>query len=302
MDKYKKSGVDVKKADGLAQRLRDRFPGLGGYAGIFETDDGNVLAATCDGVGTKIRLAIDLDMHEIVGEDLVAMSINDIIAGGAKPLFFLDYFSCGVLNEEIFMRVMKGIETGLAKCGCVLLGGETAEMPGMYSGSDYDLAGFAVGSVFADIDKESIEEGDIIIGLPSSGIHSNGYSLVRSIFDDDDMRRYRDLLMKPTEIYSGIVDAHAANCDLISRIKSMAHVTGGGITRALTRLLPEGRGAAVDLPDIPEIFRIIMDKGVKYDEMKGVFNMGVGMMIACSSEDAPGIEDKLGGKRVGQIL
>ena len=209
MDKYKKSGVDVEKAEGLAGKLRDKFPGLGGYAGIYRAGDGSVLAATCDGVGTKIRLAIDLDMHEVVGEDLVAMSINDLIAGGAKPLFFLDYFSCGILREDIFMRVMSGIESGLKKSECILLGGETAEMPGMYSDNDYDLAGFAVGSVHMQLNRDAVSKGDVIVGLPSSGIHSNGFSLVRSIFSDEEIRRYRDLIMKPTVIYSKLISSGA---------------------------------------------------------------------------------------------
>jgi phosphoribosylformylglycinamidine cyclo-ligase len=239
MSTYKKSGVDVEKAEGLVKDLKARFPHIGSYAGAFQAGD-QKLAATCDGVGTKIMLAIESDRHEVVGVDLVAMSINDLIAGGAKPLIFLDYFACGKLNKDIFNRVMAGIEEGMKKSGCMLLGGETAEMPGMYKDDDYDLAGFACGSVIKEFNNSCVNKDDVIIGLASNGIHSNGFSLVRKVFSSDDLKKYVDLIMQPTEIYSVLLNTEEARDLMMTSIKSLAHVTGGGINRALKRLLPEG--------------------------------------------------------------
>jgi phosphoribosylformylglycinamidine cyclo-ligase len=288
MNLYKKSGVDIGMAEDMVAALKKRFPSIGGYAGVFPLAK-HKLAATCDGVGTKIKLAVRFDMHEVAGQDLVAMSVNDLIAAGARPLFFLDYFSCGKLEKRIFFRVLKGIEEGINLAGCTLLGGEIAEMPGMYKKGDYDLAGFACGIIENNFDKHMVKKGDVLIGLKSSGIHSNGFSLLRKIFSDAELEQYRDLIMKPTKIYSQALSVKGA--------KNMAHVTGGGMKRALTRLLPKTRGAELFKYNLPKIFKIIQRKEVTRDEMSGVFNMGWGMIIAAREKDA----DEIGGTIIGVV-
>ncbi|MBN2406575.1 MAG: phosphoribosylformylglycinamidine cyclo-ligase [Elusimicrobia bacterium] len=298
MKDYKSSGVDVEKAEGLVRELKKKFPAIGSYSGVYPLGS-TKLAATCDGVGTKIRLAIDYDRHEVVGEDLVAMSINDLFAGGAKPLFFLDYFSCGRLDETVFRRILKGIEDGLEKAGCMLLGGETAEMPDMYKDGEYDLAGFACGTVIRDLDKQEVKKGDVIIGLDSNGIHSNGFSLVRKVLGRGDIEKHIDLIMKPTRIYSEVTRGGEA---LLKKVKSMAHVTGGGVKRALSRLLPEGLGGRVDRLNEPDIFGIIRSKGVSEQELRSVFNMGCGMMLAAAPDDADDILSVTGGSVVGEVV
>lgn len=301
MSTYKKSGVDVEKAEGLVTDLRKRFSGLGGYAGMFDLGD-KKLAATCDGVGTKIRLAVEFGMHEVVGEDLVAMSVNDLIAGGAKPLFFLDYFSCGKLDKEIFNRVMAGIEAGLKKCDCRLIGGETAEMPDMYREGDYDLAGFACGLVLKEFDKDKIKKGDLIAGISSNGIHSNGFSLVRKVFDKPDLAKYIDIIMTPTRIYFEFSGSGKTEEITVSKIKNMAHVTGGGIKRALKRLLPDGLNADFLPYDTPEIFRLIASMGVDKEEMENVFNMGYGMMFAIDEHDKDIVLNRLDARIIGHVV
>ncbi len=300
MNIYKKSGVDVEKAESLVSDLKKRFPAIGDYAGVFPL--GNYkLAATCDGVGTKINLAIEFGKHEVVGEDLVAMSVNDLIAGGAQPLFFLDYFSCSKLDKDIFNNVLKGIENGLKKANCLLIGGETAEMPGMYKDSDYDLAGFACGVILKEFKKEQIKKGDLIVALNSNGIHSNGFSLVRKIFNKNELEKYKDLILKPTEIYSVFVNSENGKRLLISSVKSMAHVTGGGINRALRRLLPVGLKGKISPHTLPEIFDIIEKKGVSRVEMENVFNMGWGMILVIEEKEAEVVLNTIGGKVIGQV-
>lgn len=301
MTTYKKTGVDVDKAESLVRGLKEKFPSLGGYAGVFPFGE-HKLAATCDGVGTKIKLAVEFDMHEVVGEDLVAMSINDLIAGGAQPLFFLDYFSCGKLNEDVFNRIMTGIESGIKKAGCILLGGETAEMPDMYGEKDYDLAGFACGVIIKEFRKEEIRKGDIIIGLNSSGIHSNGFSLVRNIFNEDELEKYKDLILKPTEIYSNFTATDEGRKLMASYIKSMAHVTGGGINRAMKRLLGEGVGGEIFPFESQGVFKIIQEKGVDKNEMENVFNMGLGMVLVTEEKDKEKVLSTVGGSVVGKVV
>ncbi|MFH1416196.1 MAG: phosphoribosylformylglycinamidine cyclo-ligase [Elusimicrobiota bacterium] len=300
MNEYKKSGVDVEKAENLVKGLSVKFPSIGGYAGVFPVGN-NKMAATCDGVGTKIRLAVEFDRHETVGEDLVAMSINDLIAGGAQPLFFLDYFSCGRLDEEIFNRVLKGIENGLSKCDCALIGGETAEMPDMYKDGDYDLAGFACGLVRKEFNKNTIKTGDLVIGVESNGIHSNGFSLVRKLFSKEDLSEHIDTIMRPTRIYSEFIFSETGEPLLMDMIKSMAHVTGGGIERALKRLLPDGIG--IDMADfeIPEIYKLIEKRGMTVEEMKKVFNVGWGMLLVISPEDEEKLLSIVSGSRIGKV-
>ncbi len=302
MNLYKKSGVDVEKAEGLVGKLKKQFPGIGGgYAGSIPFA-GQKLAATCDGVGTKISLAVEFDRHEVVGEDLVAMSINDLIAGGAQPLFFLDYFSCGKLNEEIFMSVMKGIESGMEKSQCLLIGGETAEMPDMYKGDDYDLAGFACGTVLKEIDKETVNKGDVIIGLESNGIHSNGFSLVRKIFSKEEIAEQIDIIMQPTRIYSEFTGGEDGREMMKSFVKSMAHVTGGGTVRALKRLLPVNLKAKMCKFELPDIFSRIEQKGIERSELENVFNMGWGMLCVVEEKNIDEIIGSIGGKVIGEVI
>jgi phosphoribosylformylglycinamidine cyclo-ligase len=300
MDKYKESGVNIEKAEKIVIDLKSKFPAIGGYAGVFPLGD-HKLAATCDGVGTKIKIALELGIHDVIGEDLVAMSVNDLIAQGARPLFFLDYYACGRLNENIFNEVMKGIENGMNAAGCMLIGGETAEMPGMYNDDDYDLAGFACGIVEKEFKKDDIKAGDLIIGLSSTGIHSNGFSLVRKLFSNDELRQYKDIIMKPTRIYSEFFKSDENKSILAGSIKNMAHVTGGGINRALKRLLPDGLTAQMNSFELPEIFSIIEQKGVTVKEMEGIFNMGWGMLIGADKSEKERILDSLGGTVVGEV-
>ena len=257
---------------------------------------GRVLAATCDGVGTKVKLAIKFDRHEVVGEDLVAMSINDLIAAGAKPLFFLDYFSCGKLKSRIFKRVLSGIEKGLKKSNCILLGGETAEMPGMYSENDYDLAGFACGEVVRKFNSSKISSGDVIIGIRSNGLHSNGFSLVRKIFTTSELKRYKDMILKPTRIYSLLL-----NYPSLKYIKNVAHVTGGGIRRAIKRLLGAHYEGDIFKYRLYGIFKIMADKGMKIKEMENVFNMGWGMLLVANESDAAPIIKETKGRIIGRV-
>jgi len=296
---YKESGVDVENAESLVGLLKKKFPALGGYAGEYELE-GLKLAAACDGVGTKIKLASMLDMHEVAGEDLVGMNVNDIIASGAKPLFFLDYFSTGRLEKKIFLRILSGIESGLKKADCSLLGGETAEMPGMYEKGEYDLAGFCVGIKQQEYNKRSVKSGDVILALKSSGIHSNGFSLVRKALSLKEIKKYKSMIMIPTRIYSELIPS-TANEEALAKIKSMAHVTGGGINRAIKRLLPEGKDARIHVSDPPEIFKIISLKNISMDEMRSVFNMGWGMIFVVSPEDETFVARKLDAERFGLV-
>lgn len=293
---YKKSGVDIKKAEKIVGNLMHEFPEIGGFAGIFQLGKYK-LAATCDGVGTKIKLAIEFDKHEVVGEDLVAMSVNDLIAQRAKPLFFLDYFSCAKLKTYIFQQVLKGIKRGLKKANCKLLGGEIAEMPGMYQGNDYDLAGFSCGILLKQFKKEKIKKGDLIVGLKSNGVHSNGFSLIRKIFDKKELKKYRDLILKPTKIYSLFIH----HPSLFSSIKSMAHITGGGLERAVKRLLPAGGKAEIVSPILSGIFKVIHEKGVSLKEMNGTFNMGWGMLLITGERETEKVLKITKGKIIGRV-
>ncbi len=293
MGLYKKSGVDVEKAESLVEKLKEKYPSIGGYAGVYEID-GVGLAATCDGVGTKIKLAVSAGKHRGIGIDLVAMSVNDLIAGGARPLFFLDYFACGKLREDIFSQVMEGIREATEKAGCLLLGGETAEMPGMYGGEDYDLAGFAVGKVEQPFDVKKVESGDKILGWSSSGVHSNGFSLIRDVFSDKELKEHSDMLLSPTVIYDNLINPRF-------ELKNLAHVTGGGMERALKRLLGKKKAEIFDY-DIPEIFRIIEKKGVSLEEMKKVFNCGWGMIAVAEPDNAESIARSADAEVIGRVL
>ncbi len=296
MTTYKDSGVDVEGAEKLVRELKKRFSSVGGYAGVVETGSTRI-AATCDGVGTKILLLKKFGLHETAGIDLVAMNVNDLIAGGVKPVFFMDYFACGRLEEDVFLKVINGIETGLKQVGCALLGVETAEMPDMYRDGEYDLAGFSCGVPLKEFDMGSVNRGDIIAGMASSGVHSNGFSLVRKVFNEEEVEKYRDIILAPTRIYSELI----IDGKIPSGIKNLAHVTGGGTNRALKRLLPEELSADISLPEPPEVFSLIMERGVKPAEMENVFNMGIGMLMVLDENSADSVCRLTGAKILGKV-
>ena len=297
---YKQAGVDIDKADRLIKKAKKRInttrvPGsvdsVGGFGGLFDASAAKVkdsfLAASTDGVGTKLKIAQITGKHDTVGIDLVAMCVNDVLCCGAKPLFFLDYFATGRLNAKIWKEVIKGIVKGCRQAGCALLGGETAEMPGMYAKGEYDLAGFSVG--IADkkkvIDGGRIKKGDIVLGIASTGLHSNGYSLVRQLFTKTEIKRYQKLLLKPTMIYVKPFLGLAAKV----AIKGAAHITGGGFYDNVPRILPENLKAVIRKGSWtkPKVFKLIADKtSLKEKELYRTFNMGIGMVLILSKKDA----------------
>jgi phosphoribosylformylglycinamidine cyclo-ligase len=304
---YKDAGVDIDAGDALVDRIgpiarRTRRPevlgGLGGFGALCSLPAKYrepVLVSGTDGVGTKLKLAMDLARHDTIGIDLVAMCVNDIVVCGAEPLFFLDYYATGRLNVDTAARVVGGIGTGCEQAGCALVGGETAEMPGMYHGEDYDLAGFAVGVVERStiIDGSAVQAGDVVLGLASSGPHSNGYSLIRRIIEVSgaDLGRplgsgtLADALMAPTRIYVKNLLALCAELP----VRAMAHITGGGITGNLPRVLPAGTCARIDARSWqrPAVFDWLQEAGgVAADEMFRTFNNGIGMCVVVSAGDA----------------
>ncbi|XP_028788745.1 phosphoribosylformylglycinamidine cyclo-ligase, chloroplastic/mitochondrial [Neltuma alba] len=291
---YKDAGVDIDAGSELVRRIAKMAPGIGGFGGLFPLGDSYLVAGT-DGVGTKVMLAFETGIHETIGIDLVAMSVNDIVTSGAKPLFFLDYFATGHLDVDVAEKVIKGIVDGCQQSDCVLLGGETAEMPGLYKKGEYDLSGCAVGIVKKDsvINGKNIVAGDILIGLPSSGVHSNGFSLVRRVLAQSGLSLQDQLpggdvsiaeaLMAPTVIYVRKV------LDLISKggVKGIAHITGGGFTDNIPRVFPEGLGANIykDSWKVPPVFKWLQEAGnIEDSEMRRTFNMGIGMVLVVSPE------------------
>jgi phosphoribosylformylglycinamidine cyclo-ligase len=303
---YKDAGVDIDAGDALVERIksvakRTRRPevmaGLGGFAALCEIPEGYrqpVLVSGTDGVGTKLRLAMNLQKHDTIGIDLVAMCVNDLVVTGAEPLFFLDYYATGKLNVDVAAAVVSGIGDGCELSGCSLVGGETAEMPGMYEGEDYDLAGFCVGVVEKSeiIDGTKVKEGDTLLALTSSGPHSNGYSLIRKIIEvaqadlnqDCGGKPLADALMEPTRIYVKSV------LKLIkeSSVNAMAHITGGGLTENIPRVLPDGCKAVIDTKSwaFPPVFQWLQKGGnVDIREMYRTFNCGVGMVIAVPASE-----------------
>ncbi len=257
--------------------------GVGPFAGLYELPGGSgYLAASADGVGTKIKVAIAAGRHRGIGVDLVNHCVNDIATAGARPLFFLDYFACGALDPEVFGQVMEGLADACRDAGCALLGGETAEMPGVYALGDYDLAGFVVGLVEPGSGRDGVRAGDLLVGLPSSGLHTNGFSLVRRVFEDvpphhefpDLGRPLADVLLEPHRSYLRELQA--------LEWKAAAHITGGGLLDNVPRALPEGLAAEFDRRawEVPPVFRLIQRRGrVGEDEMLGTFNMGLGMVL-----------------------
>lgn len=304
---YRDAGVDIEAGDALVEAikpfakktLRDGvLGGIGGFGALFEVPKRYkepVLVSGTDGVGTKLKLAFTLNKHDTVGQDLVAMSVNDILVQGAEPLFFLDYFACGKLDVATAATVVKGIAHGCELAGCALIGGETAEMPSMYPDGEYDLAGFAVGAVEKSkiIDGTTIVPGDVVLGLASSGAHSNGYSLVRKIIEvarpdlDADFhgRPLRDVLMAPTRIY---VKPLLVLMQTLT-VKGMAHITGGGIVENIPRVLQDHLTADIkkDAWTLPPLFQWLQEHGKVADaEMHRVFNCGIGMAVIVSAADA----------------
>jgi len=305
---YRDAGVDIDAGDQLVENIKpfarrtmrpEVLSGIGGFGGLVEISKKYkepVLVSGTDGVGTKLKLAFELNRHDTVGVDLVAMSVNDILVQGAEPLFFLDYFACGKLDVTAATEVIKGIASGCEQAGCALIGGETAEMPGMYPLGEYDLAGFAVGVVEKSriITGDSIVAGDVVLGLASNGAHSNGYSLVRKIlhlteadynatFDGE--RSLADVVMAPTRIY---VKPLLKLMETLP-VKGMAHITGGGITENVPRVLPKHVVAQIDAKSwtLPKLFQWLQAQGnVETQEMYRTFNCGIGMVVVVAAEHA----------------
>ncbi|MDO6462400.1 phosphoribosylformylglycinamidine cyclo-ligase [Granulosicoccaceae sp. 1_MG-2023] len=304
---YSDAGVDIDAGNALIERIkpvvkRTKRPGvlggLGGFGGLFELPLDQyrqpVLVSGTDGVGTKLRLAIDLQKYDTVGIDLVAMCVNDIIVAGAEPLFFLDYYATGKLDVDAATAVVSGIAEGCVRAGAALVGGETAEMPGMYEGDDFDLAGFSVGLVEKDriLDPAAVKAGDVIIGLASSGPHSNGYSLIRKILevsgqspqDAFDGRTLGEVLLEPTRIYVKPLLSLLEKVD----VHALAHITGGGLPENLPRVMPAGSRAEIDSSSWqrPAIFDWLQEHGkVSDSEMYRTFNCGIGMVVVVSAAD-----------------
>jgi phosphoribosylformylglycinamidine cyclo-ligase len=316
---YKDAGVDIDAGNSFVDNIKPlvkstRIPGvlggIGSFAGAFEMPAGYkepVLLAATDGVGTKLKLAIDSGRHDTVGIDLVAMCVNDLICNFGTPTFFLDYYATGKLDVDVATSVVSGIAEGCRQAECALIGGETAEMPGMYSADDYDLAGFAVGiAEKSELDTPSnVKAGDKLIALPSSGLHSNGFSLARKVlfekmgmqFDDDfNGAPLIDALLAPTRIYVKTFKS------LKPKLQAMAHITGGGLVENLPRVLPEGLRAVIDGSSVRvlPIFEL-MAEHVARDEMFRAFNMGVGMVLVVRPDDVNAVLDATDGYLIGEI-
>ena len=287
---YKDSGVDIEAGNAFVERLKEKAPSIGGFGGMFRVPSGYekpVLVSGADGVGTKLNLAHTWDIHENVGIDFVAMCVNDVITSGAEPLYFLDYIATGKLESKNLSQIVDGIAKGCRMAGCTLLGGETAEMPRFYSAGKYDLAGFCTGVVEEDnyLDGRLIEENDVIIGIESSGLHSNGFSLVNEMLRTHKIY-YKDVseIGNPTIIYADVVKDCLQNS---STIKGMAHITGGGLQENIPRIIPKGLGVRLnyDAWPLPKIFYKIMIAGeISPEEMKSVFNLGIGYCIITSPD------------------
>ena len=318
---YRDAGVDIDAGDALVEAIKPFakrtmregvLAGIGGFGALFEVSKKYrepVLVSGTDGVGTKLKLAFHLNRHDTVGIDLVAMSVNDILVQGAEPLFFLDYFACGRLDVATATDVIKGIAAGCEQAGCALIGGETAEMPSMYPDGEYDLAGFAVGAVEKSkiIDGKKIQPGDVVLGLASSGAHSNGYSLVRKIIDvakpdlnaDFHGRPLADVLLAPTRIYVKPLLALMEKID----VHGMVHITGGGLVENIPRVLQPNLTAVLhkDAWTLPPLFQWLQKHGgVADDEMHRVFNCGIGMTVFVSASNADQADAEL--KRLGETV
>jgi phosphoribosylformylglycinamidine cyclo-ligase len=311
---YKDAGVDIVAGDALVERIKPLakktmregvLAGIGGFGALFEVPKRYkepVLVSGTDGVGTKLKLAFEWNMHDTVGIDLVAMSVNDVLVQGAEPLFFLDYFACGKLDVDTAAAVVGGIAKGCELSGCALIGGETAEMPGMYPSGEYDLAGFAVGAVEKSkiLTGQNVKAGDVVLGLASSGVHSNGFSLVRKCIERAgsnapatlDGKPFKQALMEPTRLYVlnvlAALDKHP-NTEDASGIKALAHITGGGLLENIPRVLPDGLAAHLQKGSWPqtELFAWLQKTaGIDDIEMNRTFNNGIGMVVVVDATEA----------------
>ena len=316
---YAAAGVDIESGNAMVEAIKPlvratRRPGadaeIGGFGGLFDLKAAGfrdpILVAANDGVGTKVKIAIETGRHDTIGIDLVAMCVNDIVVQGAEPLFFLDYFATGRLDRETGIAIVRGIAEGCREAGCALVGGETAEMPGLYAEADYDLAGFAVGAAERGslLPRADVQAGDVLLGLPSSGLHSNGFSLVRRVvaatglgwndrapFAPD--RRLGDALLEPTRIY---VRPLLAALRAGAGIKALAHITGGGFPDNIPRVLPDGLGVELDLAAItpPPVFGwLAAAGGIAEREMLRTFNCGIGMVVVAAEAGADAVADAL---------
>jgi phosphoribosylformylglycinamidine cyclo-ligase len=298
---YAAAGVDIEAYERVLERVRPLIEathgsevsrGVGPFAGLYALPGGGHLAASADGVGTKIKVAIAASSHRGIGADLVNHCVNDIATAGARPLFFLDYFATGKLDPAVFTQVIEGVTQACREAGCALLGGETAEMPGVYALGDYDLAGFIVGMVEAGLvrDPKEIRAGDLLIGLPSSGLHTNGFSLVRKVFEGVPLSREFPELGRP--LGEELLEPHRSYLLELGSIawKGAAHITGGGVLGNLPRCLPKGLGARLGRRswEEPPIFALVQKRGrIADDEMFGTFNMGLGMILVVDREEVP---------------
>lgn len=311
---YAASGVDIDAGNALVKRIspmakrtsrRGVVSGLGGFGGLFDLKacgyNDPVLVAATDGVGTKLKVALDTERHDTVGIDLVAMCVNDLVVQGAEPLFFLDYYACGALSVEVAARVINSIAAGCEEAGCALIGGETAEMPGMYKAGDYDLAGFAVGAVerTAILPREDVCAGDVVLGLASSGVHSNGFSLVRKIMETRKLgydsaaptgQSVGEWLMTPTRIY--VRSCLSALRAFPQGIKALAHITGGGLLENIPRVLPDTLGVTIfhNAWTLPPVFAWLQEMGaLSNHEIWRTFNCGIGMVLIVEAAEAEAI-------------
>ncbi len=332
---YKDAGVDIEAGNTLVERIKPAIKkthrsgmmsNIGGFGALFDPKAAGyndpILVSATDGVGTKLKVAIDMGKHDTVGIDLVAMCVNDLVVQGAEPLFFLDYFACGKLDVDHAEAVITGIAKGCEETGCALIGGETAEMPGMYDDGDYDLAGFAVGAVERNqnITGETIQEGDVVLSLGSSGLHSNGFSLVRKIIDttqgydyttpppfDSEHKTLGEAVLVPTKLYIksllSVIKSEEENAPII---KGMANITGGGLLENIPRIVPKHLGVTLDANnwDLPPLFKWLKDAGNLSDhDMALTLNCGVGMTLICDKDDADTLIDllKKQGENVSKI-
>ena len=330
---YAQSGVDIDAGNRMVEMIKPLVKAtaragadaeIGGFGGLFDLKRTGfkdpLLVAANDGVGTKVKIAIETGVHNTIGIDLVAMSVNDLVVQGAEPLFFLDYFACGKLDPDVGAAVVTGIADGCRQAGCALIGGETAEMPGVYHGNDYDLAGFAVGAVERTevLPRDNVQTGDVLIGIRSSGVHSNGFSLVRRIVEKsglkwsarapfDETRTLGDAMLTPTRIY---VKPCLSAVRKSKALKALAHITGGGFPDNIPRVLPKGLGATIDLDKVqaPKVFRwLSATGGVPQPEMLRTFNCGIGMIAVVAPGDADAVAALLTAEgetvvRLGEIV
>ncbi len=317
---YEKSGVSIKKASlfkkeiaGLVRKTNRPgvLNGIGGFGGLFKLPEKGyknpILVSSSDGVGTKLKIAILANQHDTIGIDCVAMNVNDILCTGAEPLFFLDYIAYSKLSSQALTQIIKGLSRGCVQAGCSLIGGETAQMPDMYANGDYDVAGFCVGVVEKNkiIDGSRISPDDVLIGIASSGLHSNGFSLARKVFSSSELKKYTSQLLAPTRIYVKPVLSLLQDKRLKNAISGIAHITGGAFYDKVARILPKNADAYInkDSWGVPKIFKLIQNKGsVAEKEMYHTFNMGIGMVLIVKPFAAEYIKCALSGFKLKSYL